>query len=85
MPKTRTAAGAVTREKVLDFVTEYINENGVPPSMRKIMLGTGLKTTSHVTQTVNALAEQGAVIRGPEGEVIPAWLPVAIAEYWERR
>ena len=37
-----------SQEKILNFVNDYVRENGYPPSIREICVGVGLSSTSTV-------------------------------------
>lgn len=55
----------VKRGAVLAFVTSFWQENGYGPSIREIVEGTGLSSTSMVAFHVNALIAQGKLLKEP--------------------
>lgn len=54
MPRTSDKA-----DRILEFVTEFIYENGYAPSVREIGAGVGLRSTASVTYHLQALQERG--------------------------
>ena len=50
-----------TREKVYDFLLDYIEKNGFAPSVREIAEKVGLKSTSTVVHHLSALEEEGRI------------------------
>lgn len=50
-----------TREKVYNFLIEYIKEYGYAPSVRDICEGVGLKSTSSVYSHLSKLEEEGKI------------------------
>ena len=51
--------GEDKQRKILEFVTEYMNENGYPPSIREICQGVGLSSTSTVHAHLETLKKNG--------------------------
>lgn len=51
--------GEDKQKKILEFVTEYMNENGYPPSIREICQGVGLSSTSTVHAHLETLKKNG--------------------------
>jgi len=47
------------QEQILNFVNNYIKENGYPPSIREICKGVGLSSTSTVHAHLNTLTANG--------------------------
>ncbi len=54
MPRTSDKA-----EKILEFVNEFIQENGYAPSVREIGAAVGLRSTASVSYHIQALQEKG--------------------------
>lgn len=49
------------RQKVYDFLVEFVTENGYAPSLREICVGTGLKSTSSVYEHLLKLEDEGKI------------------------
>ena len=49
------------QEKILEFVTDYVNEKGYPPSVREICAAVGLKSTATVSYHLTELKRQGRI------------------------
>lgn len=47
------------KDKILEYITKHVLENGYPPSMREIGKAVGLKSTSSVHQHIAKLVEEG--------------------------
>ncbi len=60
MDKERNQHGA-TRQKVYDFLVEFITENGYAPSVREICVGTGLKSMESVYNHLRILKMLGKI------------------------
>ncbi len=54
MPRTSDKA-----EKILDFVNQFVQENGYAPSVREIGAAVGLRSTASVSYHIQALQEKG--------------------------
>ena len=54
MPRTSDKA-----EKILEFVNEFVQENGYAPSVREIGAAVGLRSTASVIYHIQALQEKG--------------------------
>ena len=54
MPRTSDKA-----EKILEFVNEFVQENGYAPSVREIGAAVGLRSTASVSYHIQALQEKG--------------------------
>ncbi len=48
-----------TASVIYDFILEYVNQNGYPPSVRDICQGTGIKSTSTVHSHLKRLQDSG--------------------------
>lgn len=46
-------------EQILDYVNQFIRENGYAPSVREIGAGVGLRSTASVSYHIQALQERG--------------------------
>jgi SOS-response transcriptional repressor LexA len=53
------------RREVLKFVCEYLNEHGFAPTIREIMEGTGLNSTSVVKYHLDVLQAKGYLVLLP--------------------
>lgn len=49
------------RERVYNFIVEFIKKNGYSPSVREICIGTGLKSTSSVYMHLLKLEDEGKI------------------------
>lgn len=49
----------VTKKRILQFVNDYIEENGYSPTVREIGKAVGLKSTSTVHKHLQDLTEMG--------------------------
>lgn len=49
------------QEKILEFLNQYIEEKGYPPSVREICAAVGLKSTATVSYHLNELKRQGRI------------------------
>ena len=54
------------QQRILDFLSEYIEENGYPPSIREIGAATGTSSTSVVTYNLERMVEKGYINRDRE-------------------
>jgi repressor LexA len=54
MPRTSDKA-----EKILEFVNEFVQENGYAPSVREIGAAVGLRSTASVSYHIQALQDKG--------------------------
>ncbi|TLQ39393.1 transcriptional repressor LexA [Streptomyces marianii] len=66
-PGIRTGADGLTerQRRVLDFITESVNQRGYPPSMREIGQAVGLSSTSSVAHQLTVLEKKGCLRRDP--------------------
>jgi len=51
------------QQKILEFLNEYVEENGYPPSIREIGTATGTSSTSVVSYNLKRLEEHGYLSR----------------------
>ena len=49
------------REAILRFITDFMRNQGYPPSVREICAGVGLASTATVHYHLNALKEVGLI------------------------
>jgi repressor LexA len=54
------------QEKILEFLSEYIEENGYPPSIREIGVAAEISSTSVVVYNLRRLEEAGYISRDRE-------------------
>ena len=54
------------QERILEFLGEYIEENGYPPSIREIGTAAGISSTSVVSYNLRRLEEKGYISRDKE-------------------
>ncbi|MCP4538042.1 MAG: transcriptional repressor LexA [Chloroflexi bacterium] len=54
------------QEKILEFLSEYIDDNGYPPSIREIGAAAGISSTSVVSYNLRRLEERGYISRDKE-------------------
>lgn len=67
--------GKKTRERILAFIILYMEERGIPPTIREIAEAAGLHTTSSTVSQIKNLEAEGLLERDPEisrGIRIPA-------------
>ena len=57
MPRTTDKA-----QKILEFVNQFVQENGYAPSVREIGAAVGLRSTASVSYHIQALQEKGMLI-----------------------
>lgn len=51
------------QERIIKFVTEFLNDKGYPPTIRDIAAGCGISSTSVVAYNLNKLAQAGYIRR----------------------
>jgi repressor LexA len=54
------------RQRILDFIQEFIDENGIPPTVRDIQRACDVSSTSVVDYNLHRLREEGYLNRRPE-------------------
>ncbi len=57
MPRTTDKA-----ERILDYVNQFVQENGYAPSIREIGAAVGLRSTASVSYHIQALQEKGLLV-----------------------
>ena len=51
------------QQEVYDFIKSYALENDVPPTVREIMEGVGLKSTSSIHFYMDMLMKKGYIVK----------------------
>jgi repressor LexA len=54
------------QQRILEFVNEYLADNGYPPSIREIGAAAGISSTSVVSYNLRRLEEAGYISREPD-------------------
>jgi repressor LexA len=54
------------QEKILEYIEQYVEEHGYPPSMREIGEAVGISSTSVTDYNLNVLEREGYLRRDPE-------------------
>ena len=57
MPRTSDKA-----ERILEYVNQFVQENGYAPSVREIGAAVGLRSTASVSYHILALQEKGLLL-----------------------
>ena len=57
MPRTSNKA-----EMIMDYVNQFIQENGYSPSVREIGAAVGLRSTASVSYHIQALQDKGLLL-----------------------
>ena len=74
MPRTSNKA-----ELILDFVNQFVQENGFAPSVREIGAAVGLRSTASVSYHLNQLQEKGLLVspgqKGRKRAIVTALRP----------
>jgi repressor LexA len=55
-----------TRERILDFIHDFIDERGYAPTVRDILKGCSISSTAVVQHHLNILEREGHIHRDPE-------------------
>ncbi|MEU6546811.1 transcriptional repressor LexA [Streptomyces sp. NPDC046859] len=80
-PGPRAPAGELTNRQadIVRFITETVERQGYPPSMREIGQAVSLASTSSVAHQLMALERKGVLYRDPHRprayQVRPSWAP----------
>ncbi|UXY31885.1 transcriptional repressor LexA [Streptomyces sp. HUAS TT20] len=80
-PGTRTAEGELTSRQsaIVRYITETVDRQGYPPSMREIGQAVNLASTSSVAYQLTVLERKGVLYRDPHRprayQVRPSWAP----------
>ncbi|MEU6064672.1 MULTISPECIES: transcriptional repressor LexA [Streptomyces] len=80
-PGTRTAEGELTSRQsaIVRYITEAVDRQGYPPSMREIGQAVNLASTSSVAYQLTVLERKGVLYRDPHRprayQVRPSWAP----------
>ena len=73
---------------VLDYIKEYIRENGISPSYREIMVGIGISSVSAVAEHVDNLIAKGYLKKRAgeaRGVELADRVPTEIIEWWQEK
>jgi len=54
------------RQQILDFIREFVGDNGIPPTVRDIQHACGISSTSVVDYNLHKLKEAGFLKRRPD-------------------
>jgi repressor LexA len=54
------------QEAILGFISEFLQENGYPPTIRDIGAAVGISSTSVVNYNLNVLEREGHIARDPD-------------------
>ncbi len=54
------------QEAILGFISEFLHENGYPPTIRDIGAAVGISSTSVVNYNLNVLEREGHIARDPD-------------------
>ena len=65
MNKEFAERGDATRKDMLDFIIQYITENGYSPSVREIKEGVYIGSTANVCNHLRVLKQQGKITMQP--------------------
>jgi repressor LexA len=54
------------QQKIIEFIHQFLVDNGYPPTVREIVSGCGISSTSVVNYNLNILEQEGYIRRHPE-------------------
>jgi repressor LexA len=54
------------QERIVDFIRDFLEDNGYPPTIREIGKSVGISSTSVVNYNLNVLERKGLLVRGKE-------------------
>lgn len=76
------------KQRILDFIVDYANKNGVSPTYREIAAGLGLKSVASVAEHIDNLVALGAIKKGEDSsrmlEVVDLTFPETTALFKSR-
>ncbi len=76
------------KQRILDFIVDYTNKNGVSPTYREIAAGLGLKSVASVAEHIDNLVALGAIKKGDDSsrmlEVVDLTFPETTALFKSR-
>ena len=76
------------QQRILDFITDFIDKNGVSPTYREIAAGLELKSVASVAEHIDNLVLRGALRRSEDHgrvlEVVDLTFPEATALFRNR-
>jgi repressor LexA len=62
----KKAGTSTTRQKILDYIHEFVDDRGYAPTVRDILKGCSLSSTAVVQHHLNILEREGIIHRDPE-------------------
>ena len=76
------------QQRILDFIVDYTDKNGISPTYREIGAGLGLKSVSSVAEHIDNLVSLGAIRKGEDSsrllEVVDLTFPETTALFKTR-
>ena len=76
------------QQRILDFIIDYTDKNGVSPTYREIGTGLGLKSVASVAEHIDNLVAIGAIKKGEDSsrllEVVDLTFPETTALFKSR-
>ncbi len=76
------------KQRILDFIADYTDKNGVSPTYREIAAGLGLKSVASVAEHIDNLVALGAIKKGEDSsrllEVVDLTFPETTALFKSR-
>ena len=76
------------QQRILDFIVDYTNKNGISPTYREIGTGLGLKSVASVAEHIDNLVAIGAIKKGEDSsrllEVVDLTFPETTALFKTR-
>lgn len=76
------------QQRILDFIVDYTDKNGISPTYREIGTGLGLKSVASVAEHIDNLVAIGAIKKGEDSsrllEVVDLTFPETTALFKTR-
>lgn len=76
------------QQRILDFIVDYTDKNGISPTYREIGTGLGLKSVASVAEHIDNLVAIGAIKKGEDSsrllEVVDLTFPETTALFKSR-
>ena len=76
------------QQRILDFIVDYTDKNGVSPTYREIGAGLGLKSVASVAEHIDNLVALGAIRKGEDSrrllEIVDLTFPETTALFKSR-
>jgi len=66
MAKEKTNGAPTTRERIMRYIRDFVDEHGYAPTIREILRGLGISSTSVVQYHLNVLERDGQIHRDPD-------------------